>query len=255
MTSRRRLAASPRTTADVLTMLACDREPAVRAAFARNGQAPPSLLERIACDDDWMVRFALSLRRRLSPTMLTTLSHDSAPQVRAGVAARPHLPRRMLARLLADPNLRVRETAACAHHLPARYLAWCARSPEPARRQLAAFNATLEPALRGLLARDPCWEVRRYLVFTDADRVPLSMAMELALAPELATDALVATVLVAHVKWHASQRPASAMPRKAIACFMRSTHPPLRELGRQLALAAYRARAGAIAAPATTIAA
>ncbi len=198
-TARRRLAGCPRTSIEMLDDLSFDPDPRVRAAYVRNGTAPLTNMEAMVGDSHPMVRAAIARRRRVPENMIVTLAGDRVPAVRREVASRRRLPWPILTRLLADPDTAVRVTAAASHQLPAAYLIVFTTHASPAWRQVAAASPRLAPDLQRVLAKDPCWQVRRLPPLHLRGNQPLEVAADLALAPELATDGHTAKCLVGQI--------------------------------------------------------
>lgn len=72
--------------ADLLSTLAVDLEPGVRACVARNPRTPPAVLGRLAEDPDQRVRGWVAGNPETDPDTLSRLSGDQDPQVRAVAA-------------------------------------------------------------------------------------------------------------------------------------------------------------------------
>jgi hypothetical protein len=84
---------------------------------------------------------------------------------------------------------------------------------------------------------------------------PFEVAVVMALAPELADDALVAECLAAQIDAYVATHSLTNVPHDAISRFLRSPHAAIRASGRRLAHAAYRARTGTVGTAATDLAA
>ena len=79
--SRRKLAANPNTSRDLLSALACCAGAHVRWRVARNRSAPPEAFAVLAEDTDRDVRLQVALNKSTSEDVLHTLTKDTDQEV------------------------------------------------------------------------------------------------------------------------------------------------------------------------------
>ncbi len=105
------LAGNPHTSPMVLTKLADDATPRVRARVAENPETPAEVLLRLAGDDDADVRLAVTENEKAPHLVLERLAKDPSEDVRLGIASNPKIPSEILALLLDDENMFVSSKA------------------------------------------------------------------------------------------------------------------------------------------------
>lgn len=144
----------------LLTALAADPEPQVRAAVAANRHTPPDLAEALARDSDPQVRRGLA--EQPDPDRIaaawSVLLRDPEPRVRAAAAkhrGRPRIPVDVAEQLLADPSTRLYVLANPHAPVGPHVLARLAADPDSSVRMLVAGRPDLPPELLAALAADP----------------------------------------------------------------------------------------------------
>ena len=105
------LAGNPHTSPMVLTKLAEDSEPRIRAKVAEHPETPGEVLLRLAEDASAEVRLGVSENQNASPAVLERLAKDPSEDVRLGLASNPRIPSDILAILMEDENMFVSSNA------------------------------------------------------------------------------------------------------------------------------------------------
>jgi two-component system, chemotaxis family, response regulator Rcp1 len=105
------LAGNPHTSPMVLSKLADDSEPRIRARVAEHPETPAEVLLRLAEDENAEVRLAVSENENAPPLVLERLAKDPSEDVRLGLASNPKIPSDILALLLDDENMFVQSNA------------------------------------------------------------------------------------------------------------------------------------------------
>ena len=100
------------TSIDALHTFAKDEDESVRAAVARNQNAPPSLLHTLSKDEDESVRAAVARNQNAPPSLLHTLSKDGNPYVRTSVVENGNTSISILHSLSGDKDHQVRLSIA-----------------------------------------------------------------------------------------------------------------------------------------------
>jgi hypothetical protein len=166
---------------EVLTTLASDREPRVRAAAGRHPALPLAALEVLCDDDDRMVRVAVAGRAVIPPGIALRLLDDARLEVRHALAANPASPDEALFALAARaPTL---PAVAMNPRAPASLLATLAAGDAGSRRLVAASPAA-PPRLLAALAADGDRDVRKAVAENAA--TPLTLLAPLARDPDAA---------------------------------------------------------------------
>lgn len=154
LTSMRALAASRVVDPVRAIELACDPDPHVRTAAARNPRLSPDAVELLACDPDYWVRRDVGERDDVSDALQARLAADPESFVRGGVAKRVRDPA-VLARLAIDPDPWVRRGCASNAHLTDESACRLAGDPDPDVRLAIATNPRASSAaLERVLAAD-----------------------------------------------------------------------------------------------------
>jgi hypothetical protein len=108
---RTAVAANPRCPTDVLAILARDKQKDVRTIIARHSAAPVSALTKLTEDRDSSVRSAVASNLKCPSELLEKLATDKTAEVRRRVAEHKNCPLVVLERLLKDSNWPVMRTA------------------------------------------------------------------------------------------------------------------------------------------------
>lgn len=101
----------PKSTSDIVSYMARDRDQQVRAAVAASGKASVEAQQELAKDSATAVRMALARGRSTDEGVLRTLSRDSDRYVRLAVAQNVHSPNDALRSLQGDRDSEIRSEA------------------------------------------------------------------------------------------------------------------------------------------------
>jgi hypothetical protein len=148
---REDLARHPDVTPEMLTKLASNSAPEVRAIVAANVVTPPDLCRTLAQDSQYSVRAAAARNPSTPPDVLATLATDSDTGIRWMVLNNPALPPNVLAILADDPYDNVRYTVARNHRTSSDTLERLIYNGSPQVQEAVAGNQSTPPHVLRLL--------------------------------------------------------------------------------------------------------
>ena len=172
------IAGKPRTSSDVLLVLAIDADQKVRIATAANQNTPDGTLNMLAKDAVPEVRAKVAENQRTPESTLTHLAGDAVPEVRAKVAENQRTPESTLTHLAGDAVPEVRAKVAENQRTPESTLTELAGDAVPEVRAKVAENQRTPESTLTHLAGDAVPEVRAKVA--ENQRTPESTLTELA---------------------------------------------------------------------------
>jgi two-component system, chemotaxis family, response regulator Rcp1 len=106
------MAGNPHTALAILTKLAVERNPKIRARVAENPNVSRELMEALANDPNAQVRVGVSENPSVCPDILDRLARDPSEDVRLNLASNPKTPRTVLLRLCSDEHPHIASMAS-----------------------------------------------------------------------------------------------------------------------------------------------
>ncbi|GAA5503861.1 hypothetical protein Dxin01_03628 [Deinococcus xinjiangensis] len=155
ITIKEHVAAHPHSPGVLLTQLASDGDPAVRAAVARNPSAPPEALLSLASDERFSTREAVAAHALTPEDILVHLASDPNERV-AYVARLRHWPlnESRAAEALATRRRQVKLALSSAQQTPPQILQQLAVDRNPMVRAQTALHSHLPEETRTSLSQD-----------------------------------------------------------------------------------------------------